>query len=860
MLVATRQAYTDTVGKSGKAPTVPQKIIDKYTQSYLSGDPNQRNMYARTFAECLLDSGYSGILVPQAELKKKSAEEQQALNALTQHMYLAQPSLSDIHAVLTASAQQGNGQYTEKQAKEYLEENFMDMKELNKVMTGVIDANNIPANHIESFSSAMYNVTVGYAKQKKSIGEIKQALEAMGKANFVSIDSSYVDKSVFVGNPALMQGAAKGQYKEQAKIIGKMINDTGNRVHTSLNRLGFATDKKGIKAQLDPNTGRINFLINDELLGLSDETVGKFGSSIGIPYNYMAIKPANYTDEQWSGEVADCVVTAAALSYVADDKFDIEKDLQLGRFGSGNIDLFNRPQVQMEDGKTATVRSMSFNENGVEVLVPTISDDGKVLSDKEAIALYKRTGKYFGKFKTVEEADKYAELLHNEQEMYYINNPNKTTESKLVDPVTKQKLSKETASADAIKILSVMQRDNFLQDYADVKSSGGKLGVSPAPRAVKDLMKRYHKVDTAYMSGGNIYQTKEAVIAAPQHISDMLDFAYSKSEAHNKVNTVINKPLSYDMRGMNFTGVMSAAHKNGFVINRDYDKKKYGNYVSNHSLGMALDFGVNSNNMIDKFSGRVSVKSMENFTNMILHNPAYGKKVNRILTSRPELLDNKPEYAAYAKFRNMKNAQGKPLFVDARKIDREKRLDHTNHFHVDFNEQVVDAKSRDFINAFPALATDMANTSVKSHAPVTQDVGKALLYTFGDRYNNKPNSRGEFGMANLTRAEYQMLGVSPDKMHDPTLQARVLANRYQAYSNALGDTDMAIFALAGAKFSDQNGKIMSIQEILNSGKMKGIGGQKYTLAIYNPKYKADPAEQARLNAIYRKYKKELNRK
>jgi len=91
-----------------------------------------------------------------------------------------------------------------------------------------------------------------------------------------------------------------------------------------------------------------------------------------------------------------------------------------GLLEQGNIDLHKRPKVQLKDGSTATVRSMSFNFDGKEVLIPTISQDGRELSEDEAIAEYKRTGKHLGKFDTPEHADAYAEKLHQNQEAEYV--------------------------------------------------------------------------------------------------------------------------------------------------------------------------------------------------------------------------------------------------------------------------------------------------------------------------------------------------------------------------------------------------------------------------------------------------------
>lgn len=92
----------------------------------------------------------------------------------------------------------------------------------------------------------------------------------------------------------------------------------------------------------------------------------------------------------------------------------------LGQYGQGNIDLYNRPQVKNPDGSISTVRSMSFNDGNKEVLIPTVMDNGTIVTPEEAINNYYKTGKYLGKFNTVDDANNYAQRLHQEQQRYYL--------------------------------------------------------------------------------------------------------------------------------------------------------------------------------------------------------------------------------------------------------------------------------------------------------------------------------------------------------------------------------------------------------------------------------------------------------
>lgn len=94
-----------------------------------------------------------------------------------------------------------------------------------------------------------------------------------------------------------------------------------------------------------------------------------------------------------------------------------------GQIEKGNIDLNNRPVVRNSDGSISTVRSISITEGKVTVLIPTVIRDrkgrGKVVSDRDAIRHYQRSGEHLGKFSSSGDADRYAEQLHNQQAAQY---------------------------------------------------------------------------------------------------------------------------------------------------------------------------------------------------------------------------------------------------------------------------------------------------------------------------------------------------------------------------------------------------------------------------------------------------------
>ncbi len=87
-----------------------------------------------------------------------------------------------------------------------------------------------------------------------------------------------------------------------------------------------------------------------------------------------------------------------------------------GEMEHGNIDLGNRPHVpNPETGGESTVYSMSIGTPKGEVLIPRVSEDGRILSKEEAVDQFHKTGQHLGIYSSPDEATQAAEAIHQKQ-------------------------------------------------------------------------------------------------------------------------------------------------------------------------------------------------------------------------------------------------------------------------------------------------------------------------------------------------------------------------------------------------------------------------------------------------------------
>jgi len=200
-------------------------------------------------------------------------------------------------------------------------------------------------------------------------------------------------------------GKEADKYSNYTPLYDAIGNNKSDEIKAAVKHM----TENGYKAA-DIKT-QINKVIKEQYMAADSATKTKLKDAMNKTYKALGytVADADKTVQGWIKEKNS--------SKKKETKKEEVKDTT-GRWGKGNIDLNNRQVIKNSDGSISTEESFSVNIDGKEVLLPTIID-GKRVSEEEAIRYYERTGKYLGKFKTVKEAEEYAEMLHNRQDWYY---------------------------------------------------------------------------------------------------------------------------------------------------------------------------------------------------------------------------------------------------------------------------------------------------------------------------------------------------------------------------------------------------------------------------------------------------------
>lgn len=182
-----------------------------------------------------------------------------------------------------------------------------------------------------------------------------------------------------------------------------------------------------------------------------------------------------------------------------------------GRYGRGNIDLYNRPVYRNADGSVSTVDSISFNIDGQEILLPSVWMRGGVpyhsKDSNEIIQHYQQTGEYLGKFSTPEAANAYSDLLHSAQEALYakdrkdVNRPVYDFAGQNLIDVFEEMVNGRKGYKTAGETTEIALRDQVERNMKHL------------PENAKEVMLQFLE-DKDYVSAANYYKAYESTMTA----------------------------------------------------------------------------------------------------------------------------------------------------------------------------------------------------------------------------------------------------------------------------------------------------------------------------------------------------------
>lgn len=298
-------------------------------------------------------------------------------------------------------------------------------------------------------------------------------------------------------------------------------------------------------------------------------------------------------------------------------------------------------------------------------------------------------------------------------------------------------------------------------------------------------------------------------IITQDELTHSLNYYYNATQGRKSVGTAQSVNTAMINEGIPYPSIRQTASDNGWLVTSGYRSPKPG-VRTEHDKGLGVDLGAQGGFYRHIGSnGLIKLSSMESFIN--IYNQ-YKPIVTHIYTSRPELLQNKPEYAAYKKYRAMKAPDGKPLFREV--PNKSGWGKHGDHMHMGFKQQVFNPDGSEVFKGVSKQEWVQRNATLMTQnctGYIRPSSAKQLINQWP---TYKPN---EWDAKNC--------GRSLQELQSPGMAGVALGQRYLAAQQALGITDPSLVwaALAGAKFRVE---IQGVGGIFNK---RNQGGISYSL-------------------------------
>lgn len=331
--------------------------------------------------------------------------------------------------------------------------------------------------------------------------------------------------------------------------------------------------------------------------------------------------------------------------------------------------------------------------------------------------------------------------------------------------------------------------------------------------------------------------------AGQDETRNMLNIAYNLTAANNKVNTVENLQLSKSIeRGdTGYSDIIAVGRSKGFnVIPSDTRAlglrtiQKGINKISGTSLSkFSFDIRLYDNNNYENrdFFGGWSERATQNMHEMFKNNIKY---LSNVETGSKTILDA---------CKDLKTSDGKPL------VTYNEKLQGTVRMHS--SDPTGKAKAIAFETRVNTLAEDALETQSRWLPTLNKNLIGSILNANNDLFDKVIGKT--FGVANLSREEYESYGLKGDQVYSKQLQARVATNMMQRLmQKTKGDQDLVRWGMAGGKYRltiyNLNGKVLK-ERIIDRTELLGT-----SLDYYAKNYEGHAVDAAANTYMLRPYR------
>lgn len=344
----------------------------------------------------------------------------------------------------------------------------------------------------------------------------------------------------------------------------------------------------------------------------------------------------------------------------------------------------------------------------------------------------------------------------------------------------------------AYKMMNVINDDGAQEDWYNYYNSNYRnTRVKQAPNEIKKMML---DVMQTYKIGailGGMGATRFYNPVNQDQLNHFIDFMYTRMQSGNTLRMDVPPSAHFESKGFPYMNIEEQVRAAGWKITSTTD----GTHMrgSRHYKGMSSDIGLEGGFWSGMIPGTdlIRLDKLDSLVNGFIKPNNDRGNIKQILTSHKYLISGRvsekdPRYKAYAKYRNMKTKDGRPLFVYY--------PDHEDHFHVDWNSQMYDTATGKELN--PGRTEMIRNiahvieTNINDKGAfgyINGNEAKAIATLF---YNYKP-----------TDWDVRATGRSISELTDsPITRGLAAAVKFQKGKNALGSANMSVMGMMGATF------------------------------------------------------------